>query len=155
MVADAGAPAYLALAPLAVMLAYLRSDRLLAPALYTVVGADAGAPAYLALAPFAVMLAYRRPTTLLALALFTVVGADAGAPAFLTATLLAVVRALLAWWPRHVCSRVDSYAECIGARLVAQRRGMARGSQETDVTRIWLVAKRMRQRAARCSYVLT
>jgi hypothetical protein len=56
-VADAGAPAYLAHAPLAVMLAYLRSAALLALALDTVVMADAGAPAYLALAPAAVMLA--------------------------------------------------------------------------------------------------
>jgi hypothetical protein len=51
MVADAGAPAYLAHAPLAVMLAYLRPAALLAPALDTAVVADAGAPAYLALAP--------------------------------------------------------------------------------------------------------
>ena len=48
VVADAGAPAYLALAPAAVMLAYLRPATLLALALDTVVVADAGAPAYLA-----------------------------------------------------------------------------------------------------------
>ena len=52
VVADAGAPAYLTLAPHAVMLAYLRPTTLFALALLTVVGADAGAPAYLALAPF-------------------------------------------------------------------------------------------------------
>ena len=69
-----------ALAPLMVMLAYLRSVTLLALALFTVVVADAGAPAYLAHAPLAVMLAYLRPATLLALALFTAVGADAWRP---------------------------------------------------------------------------
>ena len=41
VVADAGAPAYLALAPFAVMLAYRRSATLLAVALATVVVADA------------------------------------------------------------------------------------------------------------------
>ena len=45
VVADAGAPAYLALAPAADMLAYLRSPALLALALLTVVVADAGVPA--------------------------------------------------------------------------------------------------------------
>ena len=58
MLADAGAPAYLAHAPLAVMLAYRRSTTLLACALLTVVVADAGTPTYLALAPDVVMLAY-------------------------------------------------------------------------------------------------
>jgi hypothetical protein len=56
VVADACAPAYLAmtamaltvLAPFAVMLAYLRSTTLLAFALFTVVVTDDGAPAYLA-----------------------------------------------------------------------------------------------------------
>ena len=55
--ADTGTPAYLALAPYAVMLAYLRSATLLALVLLTVVVADAGAPAYLAHAPDTVMLA--------------------------------------------------------------------------------------------------
>ena len=41
VVADAGAPAYLAHAPHAVMLAYRRSATLLAPALDAVVVADA------------------------------------------------------------------------------------------------------------------
>ena len=40
VVADAGAPAYLALAPCAVMLAYLRAATLLALDLDTVVGAN-------------------------------------------------------------------------------------------------------------------
>ena len=60
MVADAGAPAYLAPAPFAVMLAYLRSATLLAPDLFAAVMADAGSEALglLALAPDTVMLAY-------------------------------------------------------------------------------------------------
>jgi hypothetical protein len=65
-VADTGTPAYLALAPYAVMLAYLRSATLLALVLLTVVVADAGAPAYLAHTPLAVMLADLRSATLLA-----------------------------------------------------------------------------------------
>ena len=48
VVADAGAPADLALTPSAVMLAYCRSAALLAGALDAVVVADAGAPAVLA-----------------------------------------------------------------------------------------------------------
>ena len=48
VVADAGAPAYLAHAPFAVMLAYRRPAALFAIALDTVVVADAGAPAVLA-----------------------------------------------------------------------------------------------------------
>ena len=48
VVADAGAPAYLAHAPHAVMLTYLRPATLLARALATVVVADAGAPAVFA-----------------------------------------------------------------------------------------------------------
>jgi hypothetical protein len=48
VVADAGAPAYLALAPAAVMFAYLRPSTLLALTLASIVVADAGAPAYLA-----------------------------------------------------------------------------------------------------------
>jgi hypothetical protein len=67
-VADAGAPAYLALAPSAVMLADRRSMKLLAVTLATVVVADAGAPAYLALAPSVVMLADRQSMKLLAVA---------------------------------------------------------------------------------------
>jgi hypothetical protein len=66
VVADTGTPAYLALAPYAVMLAYLRSATLLALVLLTVVVADAGAPAYLAHTPLAVMLADLRSATLLA-----------------------------------------------------------------------------------------
>jgi hypothetical protein len=54
-VADAGALAYLALAPYAVMLAYLRSAALRAPALAAVVVADTGAPEYLALVLAAVV----------------------------------------------------------------------------------------------------
>ena len=48
VVADAGAPAYLAHAPFAVMLAYLRPATFLAHALATVVVADARAPAVFA-----------------------------------------------------------------------------------------------------------
>ena len=92
---DAGAPAYLALAPFAVILAYHRSATLFAFAFLTVVVADAVAPAVLAPAPIAVMLAYRRSATLLALTLATVVVADAGAPAFLALVLATVVRTLL------------------------------------------------------------
>ena len=75
VLADAGAPAYRAHAPFAVMFAHVRSATLLALALLTVVGADAGATAYLA-RPFSVMLAYLRSVTLLALAL--VDGSNAG-----------------------------------------------------------------------------
>ena len=46
---DAGAPTYLSLTPLAVMLAYRRPATFLAVALATVVVADAGAPAHPAL----------------------------------------------------------------------------------------------------------
>jgi hypothetical protein len=58
VLADAGAPAYLALAALAAMLAYLRSATLLALALDALVVADAVDPAYFALAPSSVMLAH-------------------------------------------------------------------------------------------------
>ena len=58
MEADARPQALLALAPFAIMLAYLRSLALLAPALAALVGADARPQALLALAPAAVMLAY-------------------------------------------------------------------------------------------------
>jgi hypothetical protein len=47
------------------MLAYLRSDTLLALAVPAVVGADAFAPADVAVVPLAVMLAYLRAGTLL------------------------------------------------------------------------------------------
>ena len=95
VVADARAPAYLTLAPVAVMLAYRRASTLLALALDTVVVADAGAPAYLAHAPVAVMLAYRRPATLLAPAFDTFVVADAAPPAVFALVLTTVVRTLL------------------------------------------------------------
>ena len=58
--ADARPQALLALAPLAVMLAYLRSPAFLAQALLALVGADARPQALLALAPDVVMLAYLR-----------------------------------------------------------------------------------------------
>ena len=67
VMADAGAPAYLAPAPFAVMLAYRRAATLLVLAFFSVVVADA-ASAYFARASHAVMLAYRRAATLLALA---------------------------------------------------------------------------------------
>jgi hypothetical protein len=74
VVANAGASAYrggLAHAPLAVMLAYLRSTAFLAADLYTIVVANADAPALCARVPLAVMLAYLRSITLLAVALYT------------------------------------------------------------------------------------
>ena len=58
VVADAGAPAYLALAPLAVMLAYRRPATLLALALATVVVADAGAPTLFAPTSSAIVRAF-------------------------------------------------------------------------------------------------
>jgi hypothetical protein len=64
-VADACAPAYLALVPMSVVLAYLQSAALLALALYALVVADTCKPAYLALVPLVVMLAYLRSATLL------------------------------------------------------------------------------------------
>ena len=63
------------------MLAYLRSDTLLALAFDTVVGTDAVAPAYLAHAPSSWRLCshiWYLPLVALALALFKVVVADAG-----------------------------------------------------------------------------
>ena len=58
MRADAGASAYLALASLAVVLAYRRPATLLARVLATVVVADAGATAVFALAPLAIVWAF-------------------------------------------------------------------------------------------------
>ena len=66
--ADARPQALLALAPAAVMLAYLRSPAFLARALLALVGADARPQALLAPAPAAVMLAYLRSAAFLALA---------------------------------------------------------------------------------------
>jgi hypothetical protein len=90
---DAAAQALLAHAPLAVMLAYLRSPAFLAPALDALVGADARPQAHLALAPAAVMLAYARPQALLALAPAAVMLAYLRSPAFLAPALDALVGA--------------------------------------------------------------
>ena len=59
--ADAGAPAVLALTPLAVVLADAGAPEVVAPAPDAVMLADAGAPAVLALAPLAVVLAFLAP----------------------------------------------------------------------------------------------
>ena len=72
-----GASTILALAPDTVMLAYLRSAALLAPALDAVMVADACSEALLALAPDPIMLAYLRSAALLARALLAVMVADA------------------------------------------------------------------------------
>ena len=61
MLADAGAPAVLALTPLAVVLADAGAPEVVAPAPDAVMLADAGAPAVLALAPLAVVLAFLAP----------------------------------------------------------------------------------------------
>ena len=61
MLADAGAPAVLALTPLAVVLADAGAPEVVAPAPDAVMLADAGAPAVLALAPLAVVLAFIAP----------------------------------------------------------------------------------------------
>ena len=58
VVADAGAPAYLALAPAAVMLAYLRPATILAQALLTVVVTDSCAPTVFALTSSAIVRAF-------------------------------------------------------------------------------------------------
>ena len=81
--ADARPQALLALAPAAVMLAYLRSPAFLARALDALVGADARPQALLALAPDAVMLAYLRSAAFLARALDALVRADARPQALL------------------------------------------------------------------------
>jgi hypothetical protein len=65
------------------MLASLRSARLLARTLHTVVVADACTLAYLVLDHLAVMLTHHRSATLLALALATVAVAGASSPAYL------------------------------------------------------------------------
>ena len=74
--ADALPQALLARAPLAVVLAYLRSPAFLALALDALVGADARPQALLAPAPDAVMLAYLRSPAFLAIAFFTVMRAS-------------------------------------------------------------------------------
>ena len=94
VVADAGAPACHACAPLAIMLAYLRSVTLLALALLAVMLACMRSVTLLGLALLVVMLAYLRSATLLALALHTVVVADAGASAYLAH---AAICSCLAW----------------------------------------------------------
>ena len=85
--------ALLAPAPLAVMLAYLRSPAFLAPALDALVGADARPQALLAPAPDAVMLAYLRSPAFLALAHAALVGADARPQALLAPAPAAVMLA--------------------------------------------------------------
>ena len=80
------APAVLALAPLAVILAYART------------------PAVLALAPLAVMLAYARAPAVLAFAPLAVMLADASAPAVLAVAPLAVTYLYMSshWLPAHL-----------------------------------------------------
>jgi hypothetical protein len=83
MLADAGAPAVLAPAPLAVMLADAGAPAVLAGVPLVVMLADAGAPAVRALAPLAVMPADAGAAAVLALSPLAVMLADAGAPAVL------------------------------------------------------------------------
>ena len=77
--ADARPQASLALAHAALMLAFLRSPAILAPALLALVGQMLD-PRRLAPAPVRVMLAYLRSPAFHALALLALVGADARKP---------------------------------------------------------------------------
>jgi hypothetical protein len=93
MLADAGAPAVLASAPLEVILADAGAPAVLAGARDVVVLADAVAPVVLAPAPAAVMLADAGAPAVLAPAPLVVMLADAGAPAVLALAPAAVMLA--------------------------------------------------------------